>query len=131
MSADSAFTLVTQKLPEWPYGFYWRASTLYNAYDRQENIDKGISAPYYEKLLELAEKDPDPSKYKSYMKLAYSYLAFYNQTTKNDPAKAKGYWEKLLAIDPANASAKEALGIAVAPAEQPAGTATKAAPKKK
>jgi len=134
MSADSAFTLVTQKLPEWPYGFYWRASTLYNAYDRQENIDKGISAPYYEKLTELAEKE-DPSKYKSYLKLAYSYLAFYNQTTKKDPAKAKEYWEKLLGVDPNNASAKEALGLAVAPAAQPAATpaktAVKTAPKKK
>lgn len=129
MSADSSFATVTQKLPEWPYGFYWRASTLYNAYDRQENIDKGISAPYYQKLTELAEKE-DPTKYKSYLKLAYGYLAFYSQTTKNDPAAAKDYWEKLLKVDPDNASAKEALGLAVAPAAQPAATA-KPAPRKK
>ena len=120
LTADSSFAMVTAKTPDWPIGYYWRASSLYNAYDRQENVDKGISAPYYEKLTELAEKDADPSKLKGYLKLAYSYLAFYNQTTKNDPAKAKEYWEKLLAIDPENASAKEALGLAVAPAAQPA-----------
>ncbi len=131
LRADSIFATVTQKLPDWPYGYYWRASTLYNAYDRQENIDKGISAPYYQKLTELAEKDPDPSKYKSYLKLAYGYLAYYNQTTLKDQAKAKEYWEKLLKIDPDNASAKEALGIAVAPAAQPATKAAPAAPKKK
>jgi len=125
LKADSIFATVTQKLPDWPYGYYWRASTLYNAYDRQENIDKGISAPYYQKLTELAEKDPDPSKYKSYLRLAYGYLAFYNQTTLNDAAKAKEYWEKLLAVDPDNASAKEALGLAVAPAAQPASAAGK------
>ncbi|KQS32783.1 tetratricopeptide repeat protein [Dyadobacter sp. Leaf189] len=135
LKADSIFAIVTQKLPEWPYGYYWRASTLYNAYDRQENIDKGISAPYYAKLAELAEKDPDPSKYKSYLRLAYGYLAFYSQTTQKDPAKAKEYWEKLLKVDPDNASAKEALGLAVATPEagQAAGktkTAT-ATPKKK
>ncbi|GGC04136.1 hypothetical protein GCM10011325_33860 [Dyadobacter sediminis] len=132
LKADSIFATVTQKLPDWPYGYYWRASTLYNAYDRQENIDKGISAPYYQKLTELAEADPDPNKYKSYLKLAYGYLAFYNQTTLKDQAKAKEYWEKLLKVDPDNASAKEALGLAVAPAAQSAGgkTAT-AAPKKK
>lgn len=131
LKADSIFATVTQKLPDWPYGYYWRASTLYNAYDRQENVDKGISAPYYQKLTELAEKDPDPSKYKSYLKLAYSYLAFYAQTTLNDQAKAKEYWEKLLKVDPDNAPAKEALGIAVAPAEPAAGKSATAAPKKK
>ncbi|WP_215234989.1 tetratricopeptide repeat protein [Dyadobacter linearis] len=135
LKADSIFATVTQKLPDWPYGYYWRASSLYNAYDRQENVDKGISAPYYQKLTELVEKDPDPSKFKSYLKLAYSYLAFYSQTTLNDPAKAKTYWEKLLAVDPDNVAAKEALGLAVAtPAAQPAATTGKAkapAPKKK
>lgn len=140
LKADSIFATVTQKLPEWPYGYYWRASTLYNAYDRQENVDKGISAPYYQKLTELAELDPDPSKYKSYLKLAYSYLAFYTQTTLKDQAKAKEYWEKLLKVDPDNVAAKEALGMAVAPAAQPAATsaaskptakAKGAAPKKK
>lgn len=133
LRADSLFATVTQKLPEWPYGYYWRASTLYNAYDRQENVDKGISAPYYQKLTELAEKDPDPSKYKTYLKLAYGYLAFYNQSTVKDAAKAKEYWEKLLKVDPDNAAAKEALGLAVAPAAQPAAAApaTKPAPKKK
>ncbi|MCF2499966.1 tetratricopeptide repeat protein [Dyadobacter chenhuakuii] len=139
LKADSIFATVTQKLPDWPYGYYWRASTLYNAYDRQENVDKGISQPYYLKLTELAEKDPDPSKYKSYLKLAYGYLAFHAQTTLKDEAKAKEYWEKLLKVDPDNISAKEALGLATPTAEtQPAagakaGAKTKAAatPKKK
>jgi tetratricopeptide (TPR) repeat protein len=128
LKADSIFATVTQKLPDWPYGYYWRASTLYNAYDRQENIDKGISQPHYLKLTELAEKDTDPSKYKSYLKLAYGYLAFHAQTTLKDEAKAKEYWEKLLKVDPDNASAKEALGLAVAPA---AAQPKAAAPKKK
>lgn len=132
LSADSTFALVTQKLPDWPYGYYWRASALYNAYDKQENIDKGISAPYYLKLAELAEKDPDPSKYKSYLKLAYNYLAFYSQTTLKDEAKSKEYWTKLLAIDPNSAAAKEALGMAPAPAAAAAtATPAKAAPAKK
>jgi tetratricopeptide (TPR) repeat protein len=130
LSADSTFATVTQKLPDWPYGYYWRASALYNAYDKQENIDKGISAPYYLKLTELAEKDPDPSKYKSYLKLAYNYLAFYSQTTLKDEAKSKEYWTKLLAIDPNSAAAKEALGMAPAAAEASA-TPTKAATTKK
>jgi tetratricopeptide (TPR) repeat protein len=126
LTADSIFAIVTAKTPEWPIGYYWRGSALYNAYDRQENIDKGISAPYYSKLAELAEKDADPSKYKGFLKIAYGYLAFYTQTTLNDKDKAKVYWEKLLAIDPNNVGAKEALGLST-PAEQPAAAASPAA----
>jgi tetratricopeptide (TPR) repeat protein len=130
LSADSTFATVTQKLPDWPYGYYWRASALYNAYDKQENIDKGISAPYYLKLVELAEKDPDPSKYKSYLKLAYNYLAFYSQTNLKDEAKSKEYWNKLLTVDPNNAAAKEALGMAPAAADASATPAKASATKR-
>ncbi len=134
LAADSIFAIVTQKTPDWPIGYYWRGSSLYNAYDRQENVDKGISAPYYLKLTELAEKDADPSKYKGFLKLAYRYLAFYTETTLKDKEKAKGYWEKLLAIDPEDPAAKEALGLTPAPAEAAAATPAakpKVAPKKK
>jgi tetratricopeptide (TPR) repeat protein len=128
MKADSIFEIVTVKSPEWPYGYYWRGVALYNAYDRQENVDKGISAPHYTKFAELAEKDTDPAKYKSFLKVVYNYLGFYYMTTVKDEAKAKDYWQKLLAIDPENANAKEGLGMTPAPAAQPAATAT---PKKK
>ncbi|GAB2795584.1 hypothetical protein GCM10027275_45980 [Rhabdobacter roseus] len=116
VSSDSVFAIVTQKVPDWPYGHYWRASSLYNAYDRQENIDKGISAPHYEKLVEAVEKEGDMGKYKSYLRLAYNYLAYYNQTTLKDEEKAKMYWTKLLEIDPDNQNAKEALGMTQAAA---------------
>lgn len=116
LQADSAFAVVANKQPDWPYGHYWRGSALYNAYDRQENIDKGISAPHYEKFAELAEKDQG-GNYTSYFKLVYSYLAYYYQTVVKDEAKAKSYWEKLLAVDPNNPTAKQALGIAQATTE--------------
>ena len=107
--ADSAFAKVTTMTPEWPYAYYWRGSSIYNA-NRQESIEKGTSAPYYEKFAELAEKDPS-GNYKSYLKQVYSYLAYYYQTSVKDEAKAKTYWEKLLAVDPDNATAKQALGM--------------------
>lgn len=125
LKADSSFTIVTRKVPEWPYGYYWRGSALYNAYDRQENFDKGISAPHYEKFVELGEKASDVAK--SYFKIAYGYLAFYYQTSGKNEEKAKGYWTKLLAVDPDNQGAKEALGLAPAAAA----TTPAAAPKKK
>ena len=112
MKADSIFGVVTTKSPEWPYAYYWRGVSLYNAYDRQENVDKGISAPHYAKFAELAEKDDtDQAKYKGFYKVVYPYLAFYSQTTLKDDAKSKEYWNKLLVVDPDNANAKEALGL--------------------
>lgn len=134
LAADSVFASVTKKTPEWPIGYYWRGSSLYNAYDRTENVEKGISAPHYEKLVEYAEKE-DANKYKGYLKIAYNYLALYSQNAKGDKEKAKMYWEKLLGLDPENAAAKEALGLT--PAAQPAAqkpaaaAAQKPAPKKK
>jgi tetratricopeptide (TPR) repeat protein len=115
LKADTAFAKAGAKQPEWPYTYYWRASSLYNAYDRQENIDKGISAPYYEQFADLAEKDGGDN-FKPYLKLAYSYLAYYYQSSAKDEAKAKAYWEKLLQVDPDNQTAKQALGLAQAAA---------------
>jgi tetratricopeptide (TPR) repeat protein len=123
MKADSIFGVVTTKSPDWPYAYYWRGVSLYNAYDRQENIDKGISAPHYAKFAELAEKETaDQAKYKGFYKVVYPYLAFYSQTTLKDEAKSKEYWNKLLTVDPDNVNAKEALGLAAAaqPAAAPA-----------
>ena len=107
--ADSAFAKVTTLTPEWPYAYYWRGSSIYNA-NRQESIEKGTSVPYYEKFVELAEKDP-AGNFTSYLKVVYGYLAYYYQTSVKDEAKAKTYWEKLLAVDPDNATAKQALGL--------------------
>ncbi len=108
-SSDSVFNVLSQKLPDWPISYYWRGSSLYNAYSRDENIEKGISLPYFEKFVELgAGKDDTP---KGYLRTAYNYLAVYYQNTAGDNARAKENWEKLLELDPNNATAKEALGL--------------------
>ncbi len=115
--ADSAFAKVTKLTPEWPYAYYWRGSSIYNA-NRQESIEKGTSLPYYEKFAELAEKDP-AGNFGSYLKVVYGYLAYYYQTSVKDEAKAKTYWEKLLGVDPDNATAKQALGMSEPAAVRP------------
>ncbi len=107
LQADSTFAKGTVKLPDWPYNYYWRGSALYNAYDRQENIDKGISAPYYEKFATLAEADQTGANFTPYLKLVYGYLGYYYQSTVKDMPKAKSYYQKLLAIDPENKQATE------------------------
>ncbi len=117
LQADSVFAKGTAKLPDWPYNYYYRGTSLYNA-DRQVSLEKGTSAPYYEKFAELAEKDPS-GNYKPYLKQVYSYLAYYYQTAVKDEAKAKTYWEKLLVVDPDNTTAKQALGMSEPAAAAP------------
>ena len=109
MQADSVFGIINTKIPDWPIAYYWRGSCLYNAYDRQENIDKGISAPHYEKFVELAQKDDNTPK--GMLRVATGYLAFYYQATVKDLDTAKKYWTKLLEVDPNNQAAKDALGV--------------------
>ncbi|WP_229367959.1 tetratricopeptide repeat protein [Telluribacter humicola] len=110
LKADSVFVTVTQKLPDWPFGYYWRGSSLYNAYGPEANLAQGISVPHYQKFVEVAEQKGDVPK--SFLKTAYQYLAFYHQNTTQDQEKAKAAWNKLLEVDPNNQAAKEALGLA-------------------
>lgn len=109
LRADSLFAFTSQKIPDWPYSYLQRANVLYNAYGAQPNLDEAISLPHYEKFIEVADKDGSVNK--TYFRQPYSYLALYYQTVGQDEAKAKTYWEKLLTVDPDNATAKQALGM--------------------
>lgn len=106
LKSDSTFAILSQKLPDWPYSYYWRGASLYYI-NSVENIKNGTSLPHYEKFLELAENDT--SMQASFKTRALNYVAAYYQTTGNDPDKAKEVWERLLKIDPNNAQAKDAL----------------------
>jgi hypothetical protein len=68
----------------------------------------------YEQLIEKSLTNPD--KYKKELIEAYMYFAAYYINIKKDVPKAKEYLEKILAIDPAHAQAKEALKVINEPA---------------
>lgn len=106
LRSDSTFAILAHKLPDWPYSYYWRASSLYYI-NAIENMKNGTSLPYYERFMELAEQDS--SVQPSFKTRALNYMAAYYQTTGNDPVKARELWEQLLQIDPNNAQAKQAL----------------------
>lgn len=56
-----------------------------------------LAKPYYEKILELTESDPE--KYKKERARGFAYLAFYYYDTKDNP-KAYKYAEKAVQLDP-------------------------------
>ena len=69
---------------------------------------QGFAKPYYEEYVQLAQtENADNPKLliEPYMYLGYYYIV------KEDNATAKSYYEKILAIDPQNATATQALSV--------------------
>lgn len=71
---------------------------------------KGLARPYYEKLVKLIEeKGVSSDSDKARLSEAYTYMGIYLYKIKNETAAAKPYFEKLLQLDPENATAKQVL----------------------
>jgi tetratricopeptide (TPR) repeat protein len=109
--ADLTFKKVTAAKPDFVYAHLWLAFT--NA-SIDTTSELGLAKPHYEKFIEFAS--PTPDKFKSNLIQAYSYLGYYYFLKKEDPAYKDIYkaeyqknWEKVLALDPENVQAKEAL----------------------
>ena len=101
--ADSLFAKVEELTPTSYLGSFWRGR-VNSAIDKETTI--GLAKPFYEKALEIIILDPE--KYKKAISEVYAYLGFYYYVKKDMPA-SMDYWKKLLAIDPDNAQAKDAL----------------------
>lgn len=103
-AADSVFVLVAQQAPESYLGELWRARTN-SAMDPETT--QGLAKPFYEKVTEMLLAKNEP-KYNSALIECYSYLGYY-YLLKSDYPASKEFWNKILAIDPNNATAKKAL----------------------
>jgi tetratricopeptide (TPR) repeat protein len=70
-----------------------------------------VAKPYYEKAIELITTAPnfDPKKLNRDLIEAYKYMGDYYFTVANDKATSKGYWEKVLELDPNDKQAKDVL----------------------
>lgn len=104
-AADSVFALVSVQAPDSYLGEQWRARTN-SAMDPETT--GGLAKPHYEKVVDVLLAKGDP-KYNSALIECYSYLGYY-YLLKSDYPASKEYWNKILAIDPTNATAKKALG---------------------
>lgn len=101
--ADSSFLQLIQQQPTMQVGYLWEARAKSNLDPESES---GLAKPYYEKVIELNMNTPD--KYKNELVEAYSYLGYYHYL-KQDLKTSKSFWEKVLALNPGHAKAKEAL----------------------
>lgn len=103
-SADSVFAIISQAAPDSYLGDFWRARAN-SALDPETT--QGLAKPYYEQVVTVLTSKNDP-RYNSALVECYSYLGYYYLVA-NKLTESKEYWNKILAIDPANATAKRAL----------------------
>lgn len=100
---DSVFANVTERTPNSYLGSFWRARL--NALSDPETTE-GLAKPYYEAALQVLEGNENAPK--SVVIECESYLGYY-YFVKEDYEQSKIYWNKILQIDPENATAKQAL----------------------
>lgn len=101
--SDTAFMKVTEKQPQLPTGYFWRARSN-SSLDPDSKL--GLAKEHYEKFIELAETDA--TKNAKELMEAYKYLGFYFYQAK-DFTNSKIWWEKVKGIDPNDKQAIEAI----------------------
>lgn len=124
-AADSVYAIVTAAKPTYAPGHQMRAEM---AYYMDQDSKKGLAKPHFEKYIELSKAEgADPAKFRSGLITANNYLGYYT-LQKGDKAGAATYYQQVLALDPSNKNATDALSIINA---KPRSAAPKAPVKKK
>jgi outer membrane biosynthesis protein TonB len=120
--------ILTAKDPNNPLGYLWEAKSK----ARQDAESKGLAEANYTKYLQMTEAETDAAKkqgYKNEMINAYYYMAILNLKKYKSLSKAHEFANKMLALDPANANAKNVLSFQQKDLD-PKPAASQTAPKK-
>ncbi len=100
-SSNRYFGLYAQKYPDDIMGYYMLGNAN-SAID--SNSVMGLAIPYYQKTIEIGEKDTTAANAKNRLMVAYKYFLGYYFNVKKDKDSALIYVDKALAIDPTDAS---------------------------
>ena len=95
--ADSIFALYAEKYPDDIFGHYMRAKATWGI---DSTMEKGMANPYFEKVIQLAEANPDTAKVIDQLIPSYRYFVAYYYNVKKDKAEALKYVEKVLQYKP-------------------------------
>jgi len=101
--ADSAFAKVNRMSIDFEPAYLFRARVYSNL---DPDTKEGLAKPFYDKLVEKASADS--VKYSKDILEAYNYLGYYYLVNKKY-CESLEYWDKILAIDPANENANSAI----------------------
>jgi len=138
-TADSIFCGIYEtKYPNEVFGYLWCKNARVAMDDSTGS--QGLAVDAYIKLAEVARaidstakaaNSPDSVKYKNQVVSSYFALAQYNNDIKKDKGAAVSYLQKILEVDPTNATAYKFIDLltrkpaARQPAAKPKGTGTK------
>lgn len=98
-NADTALTILAQKVPDLAVAYFWRARINTN-FDPESKL--GLAKPYYEQFIERASTDS--VKFKKELMESYQYLGYYYYL-QEDNVKSITYWQEVLFLDPENQQA--------------------------
>ncbi|MGV3686023.1 MAG: hypothetical protein ACO1NS_10385 [Daejeonella sp.] len=109
VKADSAFSYLVQRAPTTHQGWLYRGR-INRLLDGPED-EKGLAVPFYEKYVNLltVEKPELAAANGTNLVQAYTYLGSVAARRDGDNAKAKEYFDKVLALDPNNTTAQQAI----------------------
>ncbi|MBC7867287.1 MAG: hypothetical protein H7X88_07120, partial [Gloeobacteraceae cyanobacterium ES-bin-316] len=99
-SSSPIFTRYVEKYPNDIFGYYMLGNI--NAV-LDSTSEKGLAAPFYKKVIEIAEADTTKPAAKTRLLTAYKYFIGYEYNINKDQAAALAFVEKGLAVDPADA----------------------------
>lgn len=102
--ADSVFAIIAQKVPDNYLGTLWRARANSGL---DPETTEGLAKPYYEQAIALIEAKHE-ERLNPILVEAYSYMGYYYMLKTKIPESTE-YWNKIIAIDAENATAKKAL----------------------
>jgi len=95
-TADSVFTALTVKSPDYVPAYLWIANT-YSKMDPDTKL--GLAKPKFEKLIEVAKRDS--IKNAPAMMDAFGYLSYYHMMN-NNYSRSKDYYIRMINLDPNN-----------------------------
>lgn len=104
--ADTTFQRLIEQQPNMTVGYFWQARSLANLDPEVNGKIQGLAKPAFEKVIEKGELNPE--KNKNELIEAYGYMGYYHML-QNEISTGKGYFEKILKIDPSNDRAKKVL----------------------
>ena len=103
--ADSIFTQIVERSPESYTGYFWRARANV-ALDPETSL--GLAKPFYEQAVAKLEAMPEGASRNKNLIEGYRYLGYYYYLQKDFPT-TKDFFQKILALDPNDATALEVL----------------------
>ena len=95
-TADSLFSSMTKKYPNYIPAYLWNART-FSKMDPDTKL--GMAKPKFEKVIEVAKSDS--LKWESELMEAFGYLGYYHMMNENW-SKSKEYYNRMINLNPSN-----------------------------